>query len=170
MRFFAVLALAAAVSAASLQRRQSFPSCSTTCLTNANFGSCDPLDDSCLCHDSGFISSVTNCIVGACTGSDLTNAEAAAQQLCLAVGVTLTATPTASGSASASASGSASATGSAVGSATATSPAGSSSGSASASAASSTATTTASGANGAASHGVNALAALAAVGAVALAL
>ncbi|PIL29138.1 hypothetical protein GSI_09187 [Ganoderma sinense ZZ0214-1] len=158
--FFAVLALVAAVSAASLQRRQSFPTCSESCLTNANFGSCDPLDDSCLCHDSGFVSSVTNCIVGACSGSDLTTAEAAAQQLCLAVGVTLTASSTVSGSASA--------TGSAAGSATATSPA-SGSGSASASAASSTATTT-SGSNGAASHGVNALAALAAVGAVALAL
>ncbi|KAI1792478.1 hypothetical protein LXA43DRAFT_1093711 [Ganoderma leucocontextum] len=160
MRFFAVLALAAAVSAASLQRRQSFPTCSQSCLTDANFGSCDPLDDACLCKDSGFVSSVTSCISSACTGSDLTNAEAAAQQLCLAVGITLTATPTASGS-----SGSATSTGSASGSPTATSPSGTSS----SSTASSTSTTT-SGSNGAASYGVNGLAALAAVGAVALVL
>ncbi|TBU24736.1 hypothetical protein BD311DRAFT_536598 [Dichomitus squalens] len=85
MRFFAVLALAAAASAASLHRRQSFPDCSQSCLANADFGSCDPLDDSCLCKSSSFVNSVTSCIEGACQGSDLTNAESAAQQLCLAV-------------------------------------------------------------------------------------
>ncbi|TBU44112.1 hypothetical protein BD309DRAFT_836884, partial [Dichomitus squalens] len=60
------------------------PDCSQSCLANADFGSCDPLDDSCLCKSSSFVNSVTSCIEGACQGSDLTNAESAAQQLCLA--------------------------------------------------------------------------------------
>ncbi|RPD61594.1 hypothetical protein L226DRAFT_612382 [Lentinus tigrinus ALCF2SS1-7] len=160
MRFFAVLALAAVASAASLNRRQ-LPSCANSCLANADFGSCDPLDDSCLCNNQGFVSSVTTCIESSCQGSDLQAAESAAQQLCLAVGVTLTATP----SASATSSGSGSATsgasaGSTSATSTATSPASSSTQTQSGS----------SGSNGAATHGVNALAALAAVGAAAFVL
>ncbi|KAH9929087.1 cytochrome P450 [Epithele typhae] len=94
MRFFAVLAFVAAASAVSMRapltRRQSFPAnvgadCSTACLTGADFGTCDPLDDGCLCNSSSFVNSVTTCIETACTGSDLENAEAAARQLCLAV-------------------------------------------------------------------------------------
>ncbi|KAI0767335.1 hypothetical protein C8Q74DRAFT_1219245 [Fomes fomentarius] len=157
MRFFAVLALTAVASAAHLNKRQNFPSCSTSCLTGADFGSCDPLDDSCLCNSQPFVSSVTNCIVGACQGDDLTNAEAAAQGLCAAVGVTLTAEPTTSAASTGS---SGSATGAPAGSAstTATTPT------------SSATETQASGSNSAASHGVNALAALVAVGAAALVL
>ncbi|KAI0697623.1 hypothetical protein C8T65DRAFT_525472, partial [Cerioporus squamosus] len=60
------------------------PGCANSCLANADFGSCDPLDDSCLCKSQAFVSSVTDCITGACQGSDLQAAESAAQQLCLA--------------------------------------------------------------------------------------
>ncbi|KAI0705421.1 hypothetical protein C8Q76DRAFT_801186 [Earliella scabrosa] len=143
MRFFAVLALTAVASAAHLSKRQAaFPSCANDCLINADFGDCDPLDDSCLCHNQAFVSSVTVCIQRACSGDELASAESAAQQLCEAVGVTLTATPTG--------------TGAPVSSNTETAPAPSETG--------------AGGDNGAVSHGVSALAALAAVGAAALVL
>ncbi|KAI0332236.1 hypothetical protein GY45DRAFT_1335719 [Cubamyces sp. BRFM 1775] len=92
MRFFAIIALAAAVSvsAAGLQRRQTgYPDCANPCLLNADFGSCDPVDDNCLCHSQSFVSSVTNCVVTSCSGADLQQAEAAAQQACASVGVTL---------------------------------------------------------------------------------
>ncbi|KAI0752869.1 hypothetical protein C8Q80DRAFT_481356 [Daedaleopsis nitida] len=161
MRFFAVLALTAVASAAStsLTRRQDqFPACSTDCLTNADFGSCDPLDDGCLCNDPGFVNSVTSCIQTACQGSDLTNAEGAAQALCAAVGVTLTSasTSTATTPATASTSGS--------------TPTQSSASAGTDSTSAPAASQTAAGNNGAASHGASALVALVAVGAAALVL
>ncbi|KAL7284696.1 hypothetical protein ACG7TL_002000 [Trametes sanguinea] len=155
MRFFAVLALAAALSTASaaqIDRRQAgYPSCALPCLANADFGSCDPTDDNCLCHSSGFINSVTSCVLTACSGNDLQQAESAAQQACASVGVTLTATPSGSQT-SAAPSG--------------TSPASSGSASSSTSAAPSATSST----NAASSRSANALAALAVVGAAALVL
>ena len=59
--------------------------CANDCLINADFGDCDPLDDSCLCHNQAFVSSVTVCIQRACSGDELASAESAAQQLCEAV-------------------------------------------------------------------------------------
>ncbi|KZT00727.1 uncharacterized protein LAESUDRAFT_665566 [Laetiporus sulphureus 93-53] len=118
MRFTAILvALSGAFVAANavILKRQSLPTCADTCLTNANLDGCNASDDSCLCNDKTFVDSVTSCIESACTGSDLTEAEEYAQQLCLAVGVTLTA------SSAASTSGSATASGSSTSSATATS-------------------------------------------------
>ncbi|OSD00537.1 hypothetical protein PYCCODRAFT_1453309 [Trametes coccinea BRFM310] len=156
MRFFAVLALAAALSTASaaqIDRRQAgYPSCALPCLASADFGSCDPTDDNCLCHSSGFINSVTSCVVSACSGSDLQQAESAAQQACASVGVTLTATPSGSQTSSAAPSG--------------TSPASSGSASSSTSAAPAATSST----NAASSRSANALAALAVVGAAALVL
>ncbi|KAI0649884.1 hypothetical protein C8Q79DRAFT_354121 [Trametes meyenii] len=150
MRFFAVLALAAAVSSASaahLQRRQ-YPACATPCLASADFGNCDPLDDACLCKNQNFISSTTQCIQGACQGDELQAAVTAAQQACVAVGVTLTSSAPA---------------------ATQTSPA-SSGASAATSPTSSSAAPAQTSNNAASARGVNALVALAAVGAAALAL
>ncbi|KAF8843506.1 hypothetical protein BDN67DRAFT_1066887 [Paxillus ammoniavirescens] len=108
MRFAVALFALTAVSSASsaLVARQSLPNCAAPCLANANFDGCSPDDDSCLCHDQTFINSTTSCIQSSCTGSDLAEAEAFAQSLCLAVGVTLTAasaTPTASATTPASA-------------------------------------------------------------------
>ncbi|GBE83495.1 hypothetical protein BKA93DRAFT_821791 [Sparassis latifolia] len=168
MRFAALLALSgaiASVSAGTILRRQ-FPSCATPCLANANFGSCNESDDTCLCNSSQFVDSVTTCIMSSCNGSDLTTAEQDAQQLCLAVGVTLTATP--SGSATGSATPSATAPSSS--SAASASSSAHSSSSASSSASSSSSAPSATHSSGALSHGVPALAALAAVGAVAFAL
>ncbi|KZT26073.1 hypothetical protein NEOLEDRAFT_267649 [Neolentinus lepideus HHB14362 ss-1] len=133
--------------------RQSLPSCATSCLMNADTGTCGE-NDTCLCRSQAFINSTTTCIQQSCTGSDLTNAEAAAQELCAAVGVTLSAT-SATASATAPAS---SASGSPGGSAT-------TSASASSASASQTGTT-----SGAMTHGANMVAGLAAVGLAALAL
>ncbi|TFY57793.1 hypothetical protein EVJ58_g6814 [Rhodofomes roseus] len=133
---------ALATAQASYILRRQFPNCAESCLANANFGSCSSSDDTCLCNSSVFVNSVTSCIQSSCTGSDLTTAESDAQQLCLAVGVTLSASSAAASS---------------------TSP------SSSASSAASSASVTGA-ANSARSHGVNALAGLAAVGAVAFAL
>ncbi|KAG2340382.1 hypothetical protein BDR05DRAFT_890056 [Suillus weaverae] len=95
MRFaVVVLSLSVAVSSAfaTLIARQSLPNCAVACLTNANYGNCSSTDNNCLCHSQAFINSTTSCIQASCTGSDLTNAEAASQSLCAAVvccGVTL---------------------------------------------------------------------------------
>ncbi|KAG1886686.1 hypothetical protein F4604DRAFT_1723072 [Suillus subluteus] len=93
MRFAViVLALSFVVESAftALLTRQSLPNCAVPCLTDADFGNCSSTDDSCLCHSQVFVNSTTSCIQASCTGSDLTNAEAASQSLCAAVGVTLT--------------------------------------------------------------------------------
>lgn len=152
MRCFAILALAATLSAASaaqISRRQTptYPDCSLPCLASADFGSCDPQDNNCLCHSQDFINSTTACISKACTGDDLKNAEAAAQSACAAVGVTLTsaAAPTSTAPAPLSDSASVSVT---------TTPTPS----------------TSAAPNSAASRGANALAALAVVGAAAFVL
>ncbi|KAG2124658.1 hypothetical protein DEU56DRAFT_892969 [Suillus clintonianus] len=95
MRFaVVVLTLSVAFSSAfaALVARQSLPNCAATCLENADYGNCSSTDDTCLCHSQAFINSTTTCIQASCTGSDLTNAEAASQSLCAAVGVTLTVT------------------------------------------------------------------------------
>ena len=116
MRFFAILAFAGAVSASILARQAppgmysvctlnqhvklsfSFyfrsPACALTCMASADTGSCQSDDNGCLCRDSAFVNSVTECVESSCTGSDLTNALAFAQENCAAVGVTLTSTPT----------------------------------------------------------------------------
>ncbi|KAI0048646.1 hypothetical protein FA95DRAFT_1557721 [Auriscalpium vulgare] len=112
MRFTLALLAAAAASVSAtniLQARQAaYPNCAIPCLTSADFGSCDQTDLTCLCNSSAFITSTTQCIQSACTGTDLSNAEAAARSECEAVGVTLTssvppATSTAASSAPASA-------------------------------------------------------------------
>ncbi|KAJ3764495.1 hypothetical protein EV361DRAFT_826413 [Lentinula raphanica] len=148
MKFFvAVSILSVATSAwASLIARQTFPTCSQSCLANADLGSCNADDDTCLCNTPAFISSTATCIADSCTGNDLTEANAAAQDLCLAVGVTLTA--------------------SSIPISTSTSPA--SSGSASASTTAEAASETSSSSNGASSNGMNTIAYLAAFGLIAV--
>ncbi|KAI0634319.1 hypothetical protein C8Q77DRAFT_1157153 [Trametes polyzona] len=150
MRCFAILALAAALSTASaaqVQRRQApqYPACALPCIASADFGNCDPVDDNCLCHNQAFISSTTTCITSSCSGSDLQQAESAAQGACAAVGVTLSA-PAPS----------------------ATAPA--SSGSSTEAPSSTTSTAPSQTSNAASARGANALAALAAVGAAAFVL
>ncbi|KIK68409.1 hypothetical protein GYMLUDRAFT_35824 [Collybiopsis luxurians FD-317 M1] len=165
MKFFVTLSALSAITstwAYALIPRQTFPPCSQSCLTSADFGSCNPTDDTCLCKSPAFISSTASCIASSCTGNDLTEANQAAQQLCLAVGVTLTdssitITPSSTAGGSSTSGGS---------SASVTSPA---SGSSSASGTSSAAAATSSSpSNGALSNsGANTLASLAVFGLVA---
>ncbi|EPS96370.1 hypothetical protein FOMPIDRAFT_1032413 [Fomitopsis schrenkii] len=117
MRFtFAVLALAATLSAASANvwKRQSLPSCAENCIGSASTGGCSASDEQCLCSSSAFVDSVESCIEKSCDASDVQASLAAAEALCAQAGVTLSLTgslpsATASGSGSASASGFASA-------------------------------------------------------------
>ncbi|OSX58336.1 hypothetical protein POSPLADRAFT_1041416 [Postia placenta MAD-698-R-SB12] len=152
MRFSLVLiALSGVVASASAMStragifKRQFPTCADSCLANADFGDCNESDDSCLCRNSAFVNSVTSCIQTSCTGSDIATADEDAQQLCLAVGVTLSASSA---------------------SATATSPSSTSATSATSASASSGAAKT----GAAMTHGVSAIAGLVAVGAVAFAL
>ncbi|QRV84983.1 CFEM domain protein [Ceratobasidium sp. AG-Ba] len=146
----AVLAFVAAASA-SVFERQSIPSCAMQCMASADYGSCQPTDNACLCKSDTFVNSTYACIASTCKGNDLENAIAGARALCAASGVTLTQSIPASTAAP-----------------TATSPAGSSSGSASATASSTAAPS--SSPNSASTLGVSGLGALAAVAGVVFAL
>ncbi|KAG5649738.1 hypothetical protein H0H81_002241 [Sphagnurus paluster] len=155
MRFsIAILAVAAAASSASaaLVARQ-LPACATACLTgpNVDYGGCSATDNLCLCKSQTFVTKSTECIETTCTGSDLETSLQISQQLCLAVGVTLTA-PTATPTGGASAS---------------SAP---SSGAAPSSASASSSASTPQKTNAALANGVNAFAGLAALGLAALAL
>ncbi|TFY57822.1 hypothetical protein EVG20_g8390 [Dentipellis fragilis] len=163
MRFtFAIFAAAVASTASAsniLARQAGYPNCAVPCLTSADFGSCSQTDLKCLCTSANFITSVTQCIESSCQGSDLTNAEAAAQSECAAIGVSLTSSipgPTSSAPSSSAPSSTAPSSGSPSSSA----PAGTSPSPSSGSGA----------ASGALMNGPNALAAAAALGLAVLAL
>ncbi|KAL5497784.1 hypothetical protein ACEPAH_2715 [Sanghuangporus vaninii] len=126
---FAVALLFAGFASATLYQRQTVPQCALTCIANADLGGCSATDNNCLCNNQQFVSSTASCIQSSCSGDDLQNAIAFAQQTCETVGVTLTETSAGSATGSAT-SGSASAT--------TTSPSSSGSASASASSPSST--------------------------------
>ncbi|KAI0057997.1 hypothetical protein BV25DRAFT_1919699 [Artomyces pyxidatus] len=90
--------VATTISASSLRRRSSattYPDCAIPCLENADLGSCAFTDLTCLCNSPSFIDSTTVCIYGACSGADLAQANAAAQEACATVSVALTSTPAA---------------------------------------------------------------------------
>ncbi|KAF5325447.1 hypothetical protein D9619_010044 [Psilocybe cf. subviscida] len=118
---------AASASASTLFARQNtLPDCAIPCTMSADFGGCAPTDNHCLCTNQAFVSSTTTCVQKACTGTDLQNALAFSRDLCLKVGVTLTASPssTPAGSSTPAASTGASSTGAASGaSSTPTAPA-----------------------------------------------
>ncbi|KIM41248.1 hypothetical protein M413DRAFT_445285 [Hebeloma cylindrosporum] len=159
MRFstvaFTLFGAAASASASSLFARQdTLPACAIPCTTSADLGGCTVTDTKCLCTNDAFVSSTTKCVQAACTGDDLAAALKFSQDLCLKVGVTLTAAPTDSSAASGSAT-------TAAASTTATTPATTTAASTSASSKPSSA---------ASAHGVNAVLGLAAAGIVALSL
>ncbi|QRV99018.1 CFEM domain protein [Ceratobasidium sp. AG-Ba] len=144
----AVLAFVAAASA-SVFERQGIPACAMQCMATADYGSCQPTDNACLCKSDTFVNSTYICIASTCKGDDLDSAIAGARALCAASGVTLTQSIPAS-----------------TGAPTATSPAGS--GSASATASSTAAPS--SSPNSASTFGVSGLGALAALAGVVFAL
>ncbi|KAN0094490.1 hypothetical protein V8E55_002777 [Tylopilus felleus] len=61
--------LVVARSAIALIARESLPDCAALCLTNANAGICAPTDDTCLCKDKAFMTTIR--IETPCSGSDL---------------------------------------------------------------------------------------------------
>ncbi|KAI9438283.1 hypothetical protein H4582DRAFT_252538 [Lactarius indigo] len=95
MRAFLGLFIAAAASAVSgsylLSPRQNpYPQCAQDCLEVADLGSCLVGEIECLCKNSAFIISTTQCFEAKCTGNDLETSESIARQSCAAAGVTLT--------------------------------------------------------------------------------
>ncbi|KAF8586939.1 hypothetical protein K439DRAFT_1631239 [Ramaria rubella] len=127
MQIISVLAFVSTVAAVVV--RQSVtppPTCALSCLASTNTDGCSITDNSCLCNNAQFISTQFTCIQAACTNpADLQQAETFAQQNCLTVGVTLTATPTpvaSSGSSPSSSAASSSAASSSVASSSAASP------------------------------------------------
>jgi hypothetical protein len=59
--------------------------CANPCLASANMTGCISSDIHCLCTNTAFISSTTNCIYGACNGTDLQSALATAREICAKV-------------------------------------------------------------------------------------
>lgn len=57
--------------------------CAITCLSTADYGSCNSSDYGCLCKSDTFIEGVASCFQSTCSGNDLTSATALSQQLCL---------------------------------------------------------------------------------------
>ncbi|KIK02556.1 hypothetical protein K443DRAFT_515923 [Laccaria amethystina LaAM-08-1] len=172
MRFaLATVALAAAsASASTLFGRQSIPACAGKCIASANLGGCAATDNACLCRSQAFLSTAIPCVEMTCTGSDLAEAKNAAEQLCLAVGVTLTAVLGSATAAASETGASSTASGSA---AAVTTPAPSSSiaaSSAGSSTSSSAPAATSSSKSAGSIVGVNAFAGMAAFGLAALAL
>ncbi|KAG6829257.1 hypothetical protein H0H92_005137 [Tricholoma furcatifolium] len=166
MRFTLAATLAFAVSSvsASIIARQSIPACADNCLfgSNVDYDGCSETDDVCLCKSQVFVSTSTSCIEAACSGSDLQTALQVSQEICAAVGVTLTSTYAAASTGASSSTAAASAAKSTV-----TSPASSGSSAASSTTSSAAAAATT---NAAVSNSINALAGLAAIGLAAMAL
>lgn len=103
MRLLLVLLALSAFTASSLVGRQNLPGCALPCVANAATFGCSSTDNSCLCHNQGFVNSSTTCIEQRCSGNDLTQAEEFSQAICLSVGVTLTlSSPTSTSTSSAS--------------------------------------------------------------------
>ncbi|KAG8698730.1 hypothetical protein FRC08_005740 [Ceratobasidium sp. 394] len=89
---FALVALAAVVSASSASKRQ-LPSCAMECIVSASTGSCQATDNTCLCKSDEFVQSTYQCVQQKCTNpDDLKAAIDGARALCAAAGVTLTQT------------------------------------------------------------------------------
>ncbi|KAG8921058.1 hypothetical protein FRC00_009192 [Tulasnella sp. 408] len=101
MRFSALFA-ATFVSLAAAASIADYPACALSCLTTANYGTCDPatLDQKCLCQSQEFITSSTACIRQSCSAEDDATAAQVSNELCAEAGVTVsfTATATATGS------------------------------------------------------------------------
>ncbi|KAJ7720821.1 hypothetical protein B0H16DRAFT_1738654 [Mycena metata] len=91
MRFsiVATLSLFAASASASILSVRQFPACSNNCFAHPNLGACQAGENSCLCKDNTFVTTMFQCIQAACTGADLANAIADAASLCAAAGVVL---------------------------------------------------------------------------------
>ncbi|KIK01974.1 hypothetical protein K443DRAFT_543728 [Laccaria amethystina LaAM-08-1] len=86
----------ASLLAHTLFSRQNFPACASACFASTDLGGCSATDYACLCNSKAFSSNIAACIEKTCTGSDLTTAISAGEQLCLSAGVTSSEVPTGS--------------------------------------------------------------------------
>ncbi|KAG9020900.1 hypothetical protein FS837_007768, partial [Tulasnella sp. UAMH 9824] len=77
--------------AAGIDPKNPFPSCTETCLKNANPGSCSLDDYSCLCRNMEYLQAADICVHSTCDAQDVAATEPAAQAVCRAVGVDITA-------------------------------------------------------------------------------
>ncbi|KAJ7582080.1 hypothetical protein C8J56DRAFT_243864 [Mycena floridula] len=94
MRLSAII-LSSALSAAFVSAQlQNIPPCAFTCVTTAAPGSCSITDVHCLCASPTFAPALIKCVQASCSAADQQLAFTAAQQLCLAEGVSLTVSPT----------------------------------------------------------------------------
>ncbi|KIY43990.1 hypothetical protein FISHEDRAFT_77909 [Fistulina hepatica ATCC 64428] len=88
---YVVLAVSTLTLASSLKAlitsRASIPSCLTTCLASADFGSCSTTDETCLCEDSDFVTGLISCAIDSCPTSTVDSALSSAESLWAAVGV-----------------------------------------------------------------------------------
>ncbi|EPS40761.1 hypothetical protein H072_5355 [Dactylellina haptotyla CBS 200.50] len=77
------------------------PACAQNCVSQGlTSSSCNPLDVQCFCNDQSLVSSLTPCLVSACSTDDLSTTVQFVTQLCAAVGVTDINAPTPSASTS----------------------------------------------------------------------
>ncbi|KAL1742653.1 hypothetical protein HDZ31DRAFT_75357 [Schizophyllum fasciatum] len=82
--------------------RQNLPDCYFTCASAGDMGDCSSTDNTCLCKNEAFISSVTSCLQKTCSSDEVETANAGAQEICKSVGVTLTSAQASATSASSS--------------------------------------------------------------------
>ncbi|KIY53858.1 hypothetical protein FISHEDRAFT_32407, partial [Fistulina hepatica ATCC 64428] len=59
--------------------------CLLVCIADASLGDCSSTDDSCLCQNSDFVSSVTDCVVNDCPSDEIQTALDSSEELCEAV-------------------------------------------------------------------------------------
>ncbi|KAI0357013.1 hypothetical protein OH77DRAFT_1423300 [Trametes cingulata] len=89
MRATTLLAIIGCLASAMATPSATFPTCAVPCLVNGDFGSCDPIDDACLCNDQAFLDGLNECLAASCSASDFEAAEEAIKQICAAVGATV---------------------------------------------------------------------------------
>jgi len=84
------LVLIAFSSLITLSAAQTYPPCALNCIATSDLSGCaSSADFQCLCGKQGFLQTSQTCIRNSCTGSDLTEALDTSQELCAAIGVTL---------------------------------------------------------------------------------
>ncbi|KAF8645443.1 hypothetical protein AX16_007819 [Volvariella volvacea WC 439] len=63
------------------------PSCVLSCAASVDFGECMPDNIPCLCNSQAFANSYSTCVVGACTGDDITLGLGYFESACTAQGI-----------------------------------------------------------------------------------
>ncbi|KAF2644782.1 hypothetical protein P280DRAFT_179871 [Massarina eburnea CBS 473.64] len=117
MRFFSTIALAASVAFVSAQDLSGLPTCALTCFATAvPAAGCSLADTKCQCTTGkdSITNSITSCVPGKCSSSDIAEIAPAVSAICQRAGITVSNLPTAvtSGSSNSTASATSGASGS----------------------------------------------------------